>query len=159
MPLHHRKRKPLRVDGRTNSLLFLPTYFCTKHIHCDYVKMTSCNVRTFLSVFPPFQAVDILFSMEHSNWAREHSLLFGMRINKTDMDNDIMQVERLKMQFYANNKLRQISIVMSLENMLRNEPLLIPWNSIFSFKSRYTQLGCIWKINELLKDCSNNTRE
>ena len=49
-----------------------------------------------------------------------------MRINKTDMDNDIMQVERLKMQFYANNKLRQISIVMSLENMLRNEPLLIP---------------------------------
>ena len=49
-----------------------------------------------------------------------------MRINKTDMDNDIMQVERLKMQFYVNNKLRQISIVLSLENMLQNEPLLIP---------------------------------
>ena len=38
-----------------------------------------------------------------------------MRINKTDMDNDIMQVERLKMQFHVNNKLRQISIVMALE--------------------------------------------
>ena len=111
MPLHHRKRKPLRVDGRTNSLLFLPTYFCTKHIHCDYVKMTSCNVRTFLSVFPPFQAVDILFSMEDSNWAREQSIMFSIRINEKDMNNNIMQVAKLKMQFYVDNKLRQFLLL------------------------------------------------
>ena len=140
MPIHHRKRKPLRVDGRTNSLLFLPTYFCTKHIHCDYVKMTSCNVRTFLSVFPPFQAVDILFlwkiQIERVN---KVSGLVCESIKK-DMDNNIMQVAKLKMQFYVNNKLRQFLLLCPWKkviNVLQNKPLLIPIIDSFLQKSPY----------------------
>ena len=45
--------------------------------------------------------------MEDSNLAREQSLMYSIRINKKDMDNNIMQVAKLKMQFYGNNKLRQ----------------------------------------------------
>ena len=34
-----------------------------------------------------------------------------MRLNKNDMDNIIIQVAKLKMQFYVNNKLRQFLLL------------------------------------------------